>query len=384
MKAPLIVCALLSVSMNLATPSASACTILVLTDPSRSLFCNNEDWLNPKSRIWFVPAGEGHLGCAYVGFDNGVTQGGLNTEGLAYDWVAGSKKEWKPEVNMNVARGLPCTRMLETCATVEDAIAFFRQHQEPAFSYAEIMVADKSGASAIIGYKNGQLQVERATQCRGFGYGGQTLERLLTTKTEPTLANGAAILRACLQTGRTGTKYSSIYDLRSREIFLFQFPEQAEGVTLNLAAELKKGAHFYEIPGLREQLTQAPKPLLDNMQRLFMEQFKPIPDPEPDLTRRVEAILRQAAEGNMRAEDYTSKFWKKSKAQAIQPVAEELKSLGKITSCDLAERKAVRGIQVHRYLVGLKDDLEMIAVLRIDLDKKDKIGGIQLESFQWK
>jgi len=43
---------------------AQAYTIFVLTNTNRVLFCNNEDWSNPKTRIWFVPAGDGHLGCA--------------------------------------------------------------------------------------------------------------------------------------------------------------------------------------------------------------------------------------------------------------------------------------------------------------------------------
>ncbi|HKX62154.1 MAG TPA: hypothetical protein VJS65_09925, partial [Verrucomicrobiae bacterium] len=72
-----------------AAMSVQACTIFVLTDTNRVLFCNNEDSTSPMTRIWFVPAGEGRYGCAYVGFDNSWGQGGLNTEGLAYDWVAG-------------------------------------------------------------------------------------------------------------------------------------------------------------------------------------------------------------------------------------------------------------------------------------------------------
>jgi penicillin V acylase-like amidase (Ntn superfamily) len=66
-----------------------ACTIFVLTDTNRALFCNNEDWSETKTRIWFLPAGDGYYGAAYVGFDNGWAQGGLNTEGLAFDWVTG-------------------------------------------------------------------------------------------------------------------------------------------------------------------------------------------------------------------------------------------------------------------------------------------------------
>ena len=68
---------------------AHACTVFVLTDTNRALFCNNEDWSDPKTRIWFLPAGEGYHGAVYVGFENGYAQGGMNTEGLSFDWVAG-------------------------------------------------------------------------------------------------------------------------------------------------------------------------------------------------------------------------------------------------------------------------------------------------------
>ena len=119
----LALCGLLSVPVK-------ACTIFVLTDTNRVLFCNNEDWSNPKTRIWFVPAKPKHYGTVYVGFDNGWAQGGLNTEGLAFDWVAGYKEVWNPDPSVpGVWRN---ERVLETCATIEEAIAF-RQTMERVF-----------------------------------------------------------------------------------------------------------------------------------------------------------------------------------------------------------------------------------------------------------
>src|SRR5882724_3860743 len=103
-----------------------ACTIFVLTDTNRALFCNNEDWSNPKTRIWFVPAGPTHYGCVYVGFDDGLAQGGLNTKGLASDWVAGFNEAWNPDPSLPTSSGN--RQLLETCATVEEAIAFFHGH----------------------------------------------------------------------------------------------------------------------------------------------------------------------------------------------------------------------------------------------------------------
>ena len=82
------------VLLCLAATRLQACTIFALTGTNSAFFCNNEDWSNPKTRIWFVPAGIKRYGCVYVGFDNDFPQGGLNTEGLAFDWVAGYKEVW--------------------------------------------------------------------------------------------------------------------------------------------------------------------------------------------------------------------------------------------------------------------------------------------------
>jgi hypothetical protein len=113
----------------------------VLTDTNRVFFCNNEDWTNPKTRIWFIPASNGRYGCVYLGFDDDRAQGGLNTEGLAYDWVAGSEESWKPDPNLQPIRGNGNSSqlMLETCATVEEASAFYQTHQEGSFSRAKIL-----------------------------------------------------------------------------------------------------------------------------------------------------------------------------------------------------------------------------------------------------
>ena len=80
------------VALAFIAPPAKACTIFVLTDSSHALFCNNVDWADANTRIWFEPAGKGYYGAAYVGFDNGWPQGGVNTEGLAYDWVLFSRE----------------------------------------------------------------------------------------------------------------------------------------------------------------------------------------------------------------------------------------------------------------------------------------------------
>lgn len=357
-----------------------ACTIFVLTDNNRALFFNNEDWLNPKTRIWFVPAGDRHYGCAYVGFDDGYAQGGLNTKGLAFDWVAGFMEKWEPDLSMQSVRGNPSERMLETCATVEDAIAFYRRHREPDFSRARILIADRTGASVIIGAKDGHLQVEKAHRSRGFGYGGRMLEKMLAKPPEPTVANGVAILKACLQAGQTATKYSNVFDLKSGDIFLFPSPGRDDDVKFNLAVELEKGGHYYDIPQIRQQIANAPLPLLNNMKRFFLDKFKPIPDKEPNITKHLRAIIQDAMGGNMRPDDYTADLWK-----GLSPVQKDIQAdlnrLGDLVSLTLVDRRAEGSKRSYRYRLEFKN---ATVLQHFVLDEQNKVALIQSEGSERK
>lgn len=357
-----------------------ACTIFVLTDAKRALFCNNEDYSNPVTRIWFVPPGDGFYGCVYIGFDNGWVQGGLNTEGLAFDWVAGYMEEWESSVGMKSVRGNPSERMLETCTTIKDAITFYRKHWEPDFARAKILVADRTGASAVIGAKDGKLQVEQAHQSRGFGYGVRTLKKMLKKQPEPTVAKGFEILRACVQEGHNATKYSYIFDLKPGEIFLFRFSKWTKDVKLKLSVELEKGEHYYDIPQICKQLTQAPIPLLNNMKRLLLDQYKPIPDNEPEITNQIRKMIQDAFEGTMNSDNYTAELWRE-----LSPIQKEiqtdLKRLGDFISLVLVDHKDEDRQRSYRYRL----EFENATVLQhFILDEENKVAFIQSESTELK
>ena len=319
----------------LVSVSVQACTIFVLTDTNGVLFCNNEDWSNPMTRIWFVPASDGRYGCAFVGFDDGFGQGGLNTEGLAFDGVNGWNEKWEPEPGMiRLADGEATHGMLKACTTVGEAVAWYRKHFEPCFTTSRIIVADKAGASVIIGAKDGKLFVDPANKCRGFGYGQRTMNEMLATSSEPTVANGVKILRACAQKGPFATKYSNVFDLKSGDIFIYRRSE-AE-MKLNLAMELKKGAHYYDIPHIREQLKEAPRPIT-GMQRFVAGAFQAGPDPEPKVTAQVRKMFGAAARGEMRAADHAPEYWKtiSGKQKEIQA---DVTALGDLISAMPVER----------------------------------------------
>jgi hypothetical protein len=326
----------------------SACTIFVLTDTNHAFFCNNEDWSDPQTRIWFLPAGEGYYGAVYVGFENGYAQGGLNTEGLSFDWVAGYTEKWEWDQKMPEVRYNSGQRMLETCSTIEQAVAFFRTHFESGFWRAKILVADRSGASVIIGARDGQLVVEPADRCRGFGYGQRPLDLALAKNPQITAGEGFKILKACRQGGDYTTKYSNVFDLKSGDIFLYPFPDRDDEVQLNLAAELKKGAHYYEMLKIQDQLSQAPRSLLLNMERLPVDKYKPIPDQEPEVTAHVRAIIGDAGKGTLHPEDFTPEFWK-NLAPKQKEIQDSVKRLGDLMTLKLVDRRDEAGQRIYRY-----------------------------------
>ena len=364
----------------LVTIPSPACTIFVLTDTHHALFCNNEDWSDTKTRIWFLPAGEGYYGAVYVGFENGYAQGGMNTEGLAFDWVAGYTEKWELDPKLPEVRYNSGQRMLESCATIDEAVAFFRGHFEAGFYRAKILVADRSGASVIIGARDGKLVVEQDNQCRGFGYGQQPLNVALAKNPKVTVADGFKILKACRQSGNYATKYSNIFDLKAGDIFLYPIPGGDDEVKLNLAAELARGAHYYEMPKIKEQLAEAPRPLPRNMERLAVDKYKPIADKEPEVTALLRAMIRDAGEGHPNPEDYTAEFWNKvSKEQ--KDIQESLKIVGELSSLILVDRSDENGQRVYRYRAEFAN---AIVLQRFVLDGQNKLSDSHSEATELK
>jgi hypothetical protein len=258
--------------LSLLSRHATACTVFTIIGGERVLFCDNEDFSNPRTSIWFVPASSvanAKYGCVFLGFDDGWGQNGCNDKGLAYGWVAGFKEPWQRQPGMKTIDCKPCHQMLESCATVEEAIRFFEQHWEESFSYGRLLVADRTGKSVILRAKDGKLHAPIVTQSQGmghrFGMRGNEATPMLAQISQPTLADGARLLEFTRQEGINATKYSVVFDLKTCDLWLYRFPEQPEPMHFELRRELVKGPHYYDIPQLPEQRKQNLRPLTDEM-----------------------------------------------------------------------------------------------------------------------
>jgi hypothetical protein len=203
---------------------------------------------------------------------------------------------------------------------------------------------------------------------------------MLAKHPEPTVANGITILKACLfpQDGAYATKYSNIYDLKSGDIYIFPFYERLEQVKLNLAVELKKGAHYYDIPHIGQQLSQPPLPLLYSMKRLSLDKLQPISDREPIVTKHLCAILRDMFKGNLQPDDYSADLWKEFYPKQNE-IKTDLKRLGGLISMTLVERWDEEGLRHYRY----RTEFANATVLQhYVMDKQNKVVLIRSDDIE--
>ena len=127
-----------------------SCTILTVSKGGVVFYGNNEDWINPNTYIWSRSPEGGYRG-VYYGFDDLFPQGGVNEEGLTFDWNA------LPEMRLNPSRGLPPApdkfgeHLLASTATVEEAIAYIRGLSWGPVVTGQIHLADGSGDAAVMG-----------------------------------------------------------------------------------------------------------------------------------------------------------------------------------------------------------------------------------------
>ncbi len=112
----------------LMSPPVLACTGLVVQDGNRVLVGSNEDWFNPRTKIWFIQPVDDRYGSVFFGFDNFWPQGGMNQKGLFFDAFALKPKaveepEAKPRFRGNLIK-----EVMATCATVEEALALIDRY----------------------------------------------------------------------------------------------------------------------------------------------------------------------------------------------------------------------------------------------------------------
>jgi len=254
---------------------AIACTTVVGVGEHTVLVANNLDTA-PPPRIWFIPGEGGLYGRMCFGTDAEfrIAEGGVNERGLfiavnAVDptgWAADLElppwEEWSGWYGTGVPDGI-----LANCATVDEAVAVFRGYSLLTLAHVKFLLADRSGASAIVEWSDGRLrvighagpghQISTNTLTSALNAGQARCERhaiaeriLARHHGEPTPDLMRGILSATHLEGWTPTIYSAVYDLVRGRIELYYFHNFEEAVSLDLTEQLSKGKSRHALADL--------------------------------------------------------------------------------------------------------------------------------------
>jgi hypothetical protein len=143
--------------------NTKACSIFLANDGKNVWVGNNEDGTSDINyRLWFYPSTKKHY--SYVIWTellkgkmkalNGLMyllpQGGLNEFGLFMDYTAIDKIEAEVKPGKKNTKKEVVTKLLQTCKTVEEALAYIQQYNLIKLTSAQLFIADASGDYATV------------------------------------------------------------------------------------------------------------------------------------------------------------------------------------------------------------------------------------------
>ena len=273
--------------------SVSACTIFFVSDGTLALAGSNEDWADPNTQMWFVPATKGNYGIVYFGFGRGdyppggvsrhklkipdggiakinpedlygLPQGGMNEMGLFFDGASTDVVKAVPARGKQEYDGRLEDLILRKCATVKEVVTLLETY---AFNsvQGQWLFADKTGDSIVIEAgevmvrKKGNYQVitnflqSRTTAedvtCQRY----KLVSKSLAEVSDLSIDSARSLLRA---TAQKSTIYSTIFDLTRGEVYIHYRADFDRSVKISLESELKNGERAVKISSLFEKAKQ--------------------------------------------------------------------------------------------------------------------------------
>jgi len=254
----------LVLTFAIGSDAALGCTIFKVTRAGVTLVGNNEDGTDRVTYLWFVPASRGKYGRVYFTLSDKWPQGGMNERGLFYDGTAGPWKEVVKSAGKRDYRGNLSEKMLEECATVDEALALLQRYNLGYFRNGQMFLADRLGNSAIVegdvvirGRQNDQIATNFYHSNPAMGgfpcHRYDIAEAMIAGMRSPSADYVRAILQAVHLEGYSYTQYSTICDLTTLTIHYFKDSDFAKSVTIDLKAELRKGERWFDSTGFFER-----------------------------------------------------------------------------------------------------------------------------------
>jgi len=231
-------------------------TVLVGNNEDYSLQCEPKVMIYPPTdteygRILFYNKPYPFNNMPYVEF------GGLNEHGLFFDsfshpQLRPTNPEGKPVYN-----GWYIPTCLKSCSTVEEELEEFSRWYHPLLNINQILIADRTGDSAIIEgdtiiQKEGTFQV-----CTNFlqshpelgGYPCWRYDTAVAMLDDMADLSPEYFRNICdathIESMYTDTIYSNVYDLTNCIVYLYYMHDYSTVVTFNLSEEFERGTQQY-------------------------------------------------------------------------------------------------------------------------------------------
>jgi len=255
-----------------------ACTIFMVEKDGIILVGNNEDYNYPFTAVWFIPASEDKYGRICFGFDFGdnnfAATGGMNDQGLFVDGSSTPPTGWTPDKTKETFKNIVEAYILANFANVEEALKWFEEVNITIMARAKFLLADKSGASAVVEWGKGKLQIIRkngeyqiSTNFVQSNYDSGDYPCYRYNAAEKILKDSDSyysveLIRKVLSAthfegNQTATLFSNIYDLKNGDVYIYNFHNFEDVVRFNLIEELAKGRKEYALPGLFPEIPYA-------------------------------------------------------------------------------------------------------------------------------
>ena len=230
--------------------SDQSCTVFYAYDGNLALAGNNEDYRNPLTKVWFVPAGGSQYGRVYFGHDNVLPQGGMNDQGLFFDGLGVDESVLVPRGDKLTYHGNLLDKVMAECATVECVLSLFEQYHLIGVWTFQFLFGDSTGDSVIVEpstalRKEGRYQVatnfyQSTTPPENWTcWRYRTAVQMLENAEQFSVDLFRDILDAVHVEGEYPTLYSNVYDLKHKTVYLYYFHDYDHVVVLDLEAELE-------------------------------------------------------------------------------------------------------------------------------------------------
>ena len=254
-----------------------ACTGFFATQGDAALVGNNEDYFNTTQTKIVVQPPEGKkYGRLFFGFDSSTPhygfgnfnpQGGMNEQGLFFDCFGTPPLAVTASVSKPKFKEHPFEVLLAECATVEEVIAKFNNHNLEFMKTFQLFIADKTGQSAII---EGDKIIRKSElyqvvtnfyqskpsfwkyPCKRYKTAIKILERSQDVSIEQfkKILEKTHVENIKYKGRILETLYSNIYDLRKGLVYVYYHHDFSNEIVITLKNEFIKGKRSYDLQSL--------------------------------------------------------------------------------------------------------------------------------------